>query len=61
MLFTRRLEKIGIPPQSKVYKVAEEMSKYFSVSMVFGFITKSKTVILFYFKIRVEMSFSLKK
>ena len=35
MLFTRRLEKIGIPPQSKVYKVAEEMSKYFSVSQWF--------------------------
>lgn len=61
MLFPRRFEKIGIPPQSKVYKVAKEMSKYFSVLIVFRFISKSKRIILSYFKIRVEMSISLKK
>ena len=61
MLFPRRFEKIGIPPQSKVYKVAKEMSKYFSVLIVFRFISKSKRIILFYFRIRVEMSISLKQ
>lgn len=48
-------------PQSKVYKVAKEMSKYFSVLIVFRFISKSKRIILFYFRIRVEMSISLKQ
>ena len=59
--FPKALRKIGIPPQSKVHKVAKEMSKYFSVLIVFLFLSKSKRIMLFYFKIPVEMSISLTK